>query len=185
MKNLTRLMSRMTRLFKNWEKSNYKKVAYNFSNNCCYCVENIWNVFVACSFCCNLCEWLYYWCVLDICDAGMVKKWNDKMVWKKWWGKWLDEMGYSIWNPHPPLWKKDTGIPIPAGLDVKSSQEIFVSLTHIPAEHCGRFWYQVWFQLDPLTFERKIPAEDCIELSISSWNFSLRFQFQKTPCGRF
>ena len=31
----------------------------------------------------------------------------------------------------------------------------------VPAEHCGRFWYQVWFQLDPVTFERKIPAEDC------------------------
>ena len=85
----------------------------------------------------------------------------------------------------PPLWKKDTGIPIPVELNVKSSQEIFVSLIQVPAEHYGRFWYQVWFQLDPVTFERKIPAEDCIELSISSWNFSLRFQFQKTPCGRF
>ena len=94
-------------------------------------------------------------------------------------------LGYSIWNPHPPLWKKDTRISIPVELNVKSSQEIFVSLTLVPAEHCGRFWYQVWFQLDPLTFERNIPGEVCIELSISSWNFSLRFQFQKTPRGRF
>ena len=39
----------------------------------------------------------------------------------------------------PPLWKKDNGIPIPAGLDVKSSWKIFVSLMQVPAEHCGRF----------------------------------------------
>ena len=44
----------------------------------------------------------------------------------------------------------------------------------VPAEHCGRFWYQVWFQLDPVTFERKIPADDFGRL-YRIINFQLEF----------
>ena len=77
----------------------------------------------------------------------------------------------------PPLWKKDNGIPIPAGLDVKSSRKIFVNLMQVPAEHCGRFWYLVWFQLDPVTFERKIPADDFGRLC-RIINFQWEFLFE-------
>ena len=91
---------------------------------------------------------------------------------------WMDHLnGLFHLKSTPPLWKKDNGIPIPAGLDVKSSRKIFVSLMQVPAEHCGRFWYQVWFQLDPVTFERKIPADDFGRL-YRIINFQLEFLFE-------
>ena len=77
-------MSRMTILFKNCEKSDYLKVAYNFSNNCCYCIEKIPGIYLLLvAFVIVPALLMISWCV----KLAWLKNWDDKIKKKEWFEK--------------------------------------------------------------------------------------------------